>query len=295
VPPRLLADRAESQPRDGFGPISPGPRWLVTQGGAGFALLALNGRPELALTAAISGTAGVPLDWSADGAILLFTSPATPTVLWALEPTTGITLTLLDAAPGPIREAAWLTTVIIYATDGAGAELTINAYQGSGESTVLARLPEHRLLDSGMITNPNRREAALLVSSTISPTTELYRVDEAGNLSRIDSHAGGQARARAVWSQRGQLAYNLGAGLHIYNPETNALQDTGLAADPLAWQGDAILARQREDGALLRWSPGGIQPFDTGSGPLVIDDAQTLGGREVALLISGQIWQVTLP
>jgi hypothetical protein len=296
VPPRLLADRAESQPRDGFGPVSPGPRWLVTRGGEGFALLALNGRPELALTAAISGTAGTPLDWSADGALLLFTTPATPTVLWALEPTTGVTLTLLNAAPATIREAAWLTTVIIYATDGgAGSELTINAYRGSGDSTVLARLPEHRLLDSGMITNPNRREVALLVSSTISPTAELYRLDEGGNLSRIDSYAGVQAGARAAWSQRGQLAYNLGAGLHIYNPETNALQDTGLDADPLAWQGDAILARQREDGALLRWSLGGIQPFDTGSGPLVIDDAQTLGAREVALLIGGQIWQVTLP
>jgi hypothetical protein len=296
APPRLLADRAESQPRDGFGPVSPGPRWLVTQDEAGFALLALNGRPELGLTAALSGTTGAPLDWSADGALLLFTTPATPTILWALEPTTGLTLTLLDAGPAPIRAAAWLNTVIIYATDGMDdAELTINAYQGSGDSTLLARLPEHRLLDSGMITNPNRREVALLVSSTISPTAELYRLDEEGSLSRIDSYAGDKAGARAVWSQRGQLAYNLGAGLHIYNPATNALQDTGLAADPLAWQGDAILARQREDGALVRWSLSGIQPFDTGSGPLVIDDAQTLGAREVALLIGGQIWQVTLP
>jgi hypothetical protein len=268
----------------------------VTRDGAGFALLALNGRPELALSAALSGTAGTPLDWSADGALLLFTTPASPTVLWALEPTTGVSLTLLDGAPAPIREAAWLSTVIIYATDGLdGAELTINAYQGSGASTVLARLPGQRLLDGGMITNPNRREAALLVSSTISPTAELYRLDEEGNLARIDSYAGAQSGARAVWSQRGLLAYNLGAGLHIYNPDTNALQDTGLAADPLAWLGDAILARQREDGALVRWSLSGIQPFDTGSGPLVIDDAQTLGAREVALLIGGQIWQVTVP
>ncbi|HYF63818.1 MAG TPA: hypothetical protein VD886_13440 [Herpetosiphonaceae bacterium] len=295
-PPLLLADRDPGLPRAGFGPASPGAHWLVTRDANDFALVALNGRASLVSTGAATATAGLPLDWTADGSLLLFRAAGDPASLWALEPTTGITLSIVAELTAPLRDAAWLTSVIIYATDGAdGASLTLHAYRGEAGGRIMARLPGLRLLDGGIATNPNRREAALLVSGAISPTTELYRLDDAGNLARIDGRDSLDPGARAVWSPRGGLAYNLGGGLHIFDPATGGLQDTGLAADPLAWQGAAVLARRREDGALLRWSQAGIQPFDTGSGPLVVDDAQAIGPTEVALLIGGQIWQVGLP
>ena len=290
VPPRLLADRDSSLPRTMFGPVAPAGQWLVTRDAARFTVFNLRGQSSFASTFAPSTTLGLPLEWGANGALLLFTTPTITQTLWALEPTTGISTTLLSTTAGLIRGAAWLNTTIIYATER--DELLLHAYGSTNQAQIVARLPNQRLV--AMLTSPTRREVALIVGSTVSPTLELYRFDEQFQLLYVDRSTGGEADARAAWSARGELAYNLGDGLHIYNPATNSIQTTDLDALPLTWFGADVLARQRANGALVRWSVSGIQPFETGNGPLVVDDAHVINAREVALLIGGQVWQVTL-
>ena len=290
VPPRLLADRDSSLPRTMFGPVAPAGQWLVTRDAARFTVFNLRGQSSVASTFAPSTTLGLPLEWGANGALLLFTTPTITQTLWALEPTTGISTTLLSTTAGLIRGAAWLNTTIIYATER--DELLLHAYGSTNQAQIVARLPNQRLV--AMLTSPTRREVALIVGSTVSPTLELYRFDEQFQLLYVDRSTGGEADARAAWSARGELAYNLGDGLHIYNPATNSIQTTDLDALPLTWFGADVLARQRANGALVRWSMSGIQPFETGNGPLVVDDAHVINAREVALLIGGQVWQVTL-
>lgn len=290
VPPRLLADRDSALPRTQFGPAMSAGQWLVTRDDTRFTVFNLRGQSPVASTFAPSTTLGLPLDWAANGALLLFSTPTISQTLWALEPTTGISTILLSTTAGLIRGAAWLNTTIIYATEG--DELVLHAYGSTNQAQIVARLPNQRLV--AMLASPTRREVALIVGSSISPTLELYRFDEQFQLQFIDRSTNGAADARAAWAADGALAYNLGDGLQIYNPATNRIQTTGMDALPLTWFGADVLARQRANGALVRWSMSGIQPFETGNGPLVVDDAHVVNDREVVLLIGGQLWQVTL-
>lgn len=290
VPPQLLVDRDPGQERRSFGPRHISGQWLITRTISDtFSLLGLRGQTSRAA----QPIAGNPLSWSPDGALLLFTTPEQPTTLRALEPTTGIASTVLTTTGGPILGVAWLQNSILYATTEE-TTLVLRSYRGAKTSEVAARLPERRLLDAGLLSSPDQRTAAVLVASTVSPTLQLYRFDaEQQQLMLLDQSTSITATARAIWSAQGDLAYNLGAGLRRYNSQQNTIVGATLDAQPLDWL-DGVLAR-RADGALVRWRKEVIQPFDTGTGPLIVVDAQVIGRDQAVLLIGQQIWRVNIP
>ncbi|MBA3471437.1 MAG: hypothetical protein H0T53_17510 [Herpetosiphonaceae bacterium] len=295
VPPQLLADADPQIQRLAFGPATRSQQWLITRNlSATFSLFGLRGQQSRAA----QPLDGEPLSWTPEGALLLFTSPGAPDRVWALEPTTGITTTVLTTTFGPIGGLAWLDTAIIYAVAEADG-LALVAMDERSASQVVARLPERRLIDGGLLAGPDQRSAALLVVGTVTPTVELYYFDNTTRqLSLIDTHAAnleGAAAAQAVWSLQGDLAYSLGNGLRRYSQTTNRISAAGFPGAPYDWLGGGVLARGSAEGALVRWRDDGIQPFDTGSGPLIASDAQAIGRNEAVLLIGQQIWRVTIP
>ncbi len=295
VPPRLLADADPQIQRLGFGPAPRSQQWLVTRNlSATFALLGLRGQKSRAA----QPVAGVPLSWSPDGGLLLFTDRAPATTVWALEPTSGITTTVLTTTVGPVGGLAWLNTAIVYAV----AEEDGLALVGMNErrtAQVVARLPARRLLDGGLLASPDQRSAALLVVGTVTPTVELYIFDSASTqLGLIDTNSTnpqGAATAQAAWSPQSELAYSLGAGLRRYSQATNQISAAGFEGQPYAWLGGGVLARESAAGGLVRWRDADVQPFDTGNGPLIASAAQAVGPSEAVLLIGQQIWWVTIP
>lgn len=292
VPPVLLADADPQIQRQSFGPASRSQQWLITRNlSATFSLFGLRGQ----VSRAAQPIAGQPLSWSPEGALLLFTSPADASTVWALEPTSGITTTVLTTTVGPIAGLAWLNTAIVYAVAEAD-DLTLVAMDERKTTQVVVRLPQRRLIAGGLLASPDQRTAALLVVGTITPTVELYYFDSANRqLALIDKNDQGGATAQAVWSLQGDLAYSLGADLRRYSQVTNRISSAGFAGQPYDWLGGGVLAGRTAEGSLVRWRDSEVQPFDTGNGPLIASAAQAIGPSQAVLLIGQQIWQVTIP
>ncbi len=290
VAPERLVERSANGPIEHFGPPAPSGRWLIGEhADATFGVYDVVGpRPSLPTL-----IAGQPLAWSNDGALVLYTPALSPTLLAALEPSTALTATVLTSQRGAITGLAWLKTQIIYAAQ-ADDRLQLVELTGQQER-VVGQLMQQQLLPGGMQADRNLQWVALLTEDVVSGTLQLsIFTPTTGDLQRIDSGPGGPV-AGVQWSDTGQLAYDLGAGLRLYDPATGLITQSGIDAQPLAWPSAGLLARQPDD-TLVRWrNDGRLQSFDTGSGQVQVRDAQSAGLGKLLFLINGEVWRSTLP
>ena len=288
-------------PIEQLGPLAPSGQWLITRQAGTDPLFGVH-RLQQHAGSSTSDTQpryvqGTAFDWSADGSLILFTTPAAPTVLAALEPTSGISATVLTSDRGPITGFVWLRSALLYATQ---SEALLRLVESDGTTQrIVAQLRDRTLVPGAMLIAPDDLSLALIVASTISDTVELYHFHQpTGELILLDQAniAADPARIGAVWSAHGKLAYDLGSGIRHYEPALNAIIPSGINGRPLTWTDQGLLIRQHESGRLLRWEPQGvIQPFGTDESPVVVADALTLNQQDLLFLINGEVWQSRLP
>ncbi|HEY1013899.1 MAG TPA: hypothetical protein VGE07_14405, partial [Herpetosiphonaceae bacterium] len=295
-PPILLAERDERRPKPRLGPAAPSGAWIVARTAPG------SPEPSFGLWPArrdakpvFADRPGTPLSWTADGGLLLATDPATPTTLLALEPTFGNTTTLLTITQGTLAGAFWPRTGPILLAHERDGDLLVSTYRGPDNRMVLARLPGRTLVPGSFSISPDATTLALLASDPTSPTLELHRIDvQSGQQLLLDQSAVVTGTPGLVWSPQGQLFYDLGTGLRLYDASLNIISPLGLGARPLAWSGQSLLARLSDTGGLVRWTNGALLPFANNGSQVIVDDALPLIGGD-ALTIDGQLWLVDLP
>lgn len=287
-PPRLLVERAPDEIRTRFADAAPS-GWIVTRSitTTRFGIHSWRNQTTIGAT----NFDGTPLHWTQDGALLLMTSPTLTNTLLGLEPTSGITTTVLTTTLGTISDAYWLREAIIYTVQTTNTQLV--SYRGTEQ--VLATIPNRQLAPAGLILSPDQQTFAIIVTDPVSASMELYSYQrETQQLVMLDRSLRGTASPRAVWAADGRLAYYIGDDFRIYNPQEQQIQTTNLGAEPLAWRGDSVLVRSLDNGALVSWSPTLVQPFSSGTGAILVSDVIVLDQRTLALLIDGEVWLANL-
>lgn len=305
VPPLLLAERDQLRPKLRLGPAAPNSAWIVARTAPGspqpgFGLwpaqppATAQGAPAPAAPV-FADRPGTPLSWSADSGLLLATHPATPTALLVVEPTTGQSTTLLTITQGTLAGAFWPRSGPILLAHEDEGDLLISAYRGGDNRQVLTRLPGRALVPGSLSLSPDNATLALLASGATSPTLELYRLDvQSGQPLLLDQSGVLTGTPGLLWSPRGQLFYEIGGGLRLYDPALHTVSPLGLGARPLAWTSQGLLARLSDTGGLVRWNNGALQPFSNNNSQVIVDDVLPLAGADV-LNIDGQLWMVRLP